>query len=306
METTNTNNIRSFQRFFDEDREVVYNLFDAFIAKTILEGKAIDFSKYAVDYYGQVEFATLEDENGQPVLFSELLCGEKGDGDYKKCVEYIINAPAVVLRKLLKNADWKAAHKGELVLIAHLHWLWSLGMSGVKTSCGKFGKLAGIKEDWMGVLNGYNPEEGLWDAYISAMGLKKELLLVYSVLHRFMTWPNKPEFKNVDEIKSAMVDFVFKTRIDLNAPVRNGLLHLCDPNRYINIYDYEMKMEWIEHHSSLLRYYKLSNFSTLQEQDSVYYSKRIGRVEDNIVYRADRTEDRIRYIMDRLCGVEMG
>ena len=211
METTNTNNIRSFQRFFDEDREVVYNLFDAFIAKTILEGKAIDFSKSAVDYYGQVEFATLEDENGQPILFSELLCGKKGAGDYKKCVEHIINAPAAVLRELLKNADWKAAHKGELVLVAHLHWLWSLGLSGVKTSCGKFGKYADIKEDWTGALNAYNLEDGLWYAHISAMGLKKELLLVYSILHRFMTWPNKPEFKSVDEIKSAMVDFVFKT-----------------------------------------------------------------------------------------------
>ena len=306
MEMTNTTINRSFQRFFDEDRDVVYNLFDAFIAKTFLEGKAIDFSKYAVDYYGQVEFATLEDENGQPILFSELLCGKKGDGDYKKCVEYIINAPAAVLRELLKNADWKAAHKGELVLVAHLHWLWSLGLSGVKTSCGKFGKYADIKEDWTGALNAYNLEDGLWYAHISAMGLKKELLLVYSILHRFMTWPNKPEFKSVDEIKSAMVDFVFKTRIDLNAPVRNGMLHLCDPDKYINIYDYEMKMEWIEHHSSLLRYYKSSEFSMLQEQDSVYYSKRIGRADENIVYRAERTEDKIRYIMDRLCGVDMG
>ena len=305
METTNTNNIRSFQRFFDEDREVVYNLFDAFIAKTILEGKAIDFSKGAIDYYGQVEFATLDDENGQPVSFSELLCGEKDAGDYKKCVEYIINAPAAVLRELLKNADWKAAHKGELVLVAHLHWLWSLGLSGVKTSCGKFGKYADIKEDWTGALNAYNLEDGLWYAHISAMGLKKELLLVYSILHRFMTWPNKPEFKNVDEIKSAMVDFVFKTRIDLNAPVRNGLLHLCDPHNYINIYDYEEKMDWIYQHDSLLRNYKVNDFSAMQNQDSVYYSKRIGRVEDNIVYRADRTEDKIRYITDRLCGVEM-
>ncbi len=305
METTNTNNIRSFQRFFDEDREVVYNLFDAFIAKTILEGKAIDFSKGAIDYYGQVEFATLDDENGQPVSFSELLCGEKDAGDYKKCVEYIINAPAAVLRELLKNADWKAAHKGELVLVAHLHWLWSLGLSGVKTSCGKFGKYADIKEDWTGALNAYNLEDGLWYAHISAMGLKKELLLIYSILHRFMTWPNKPEFKSVDEIKSAMVDFVFKTRIDLNAPVRNGLLHLCDPHNYINIYDYEEKMDWIYQHDSLLRNYKVNDFSAMQNQDSVYYSKRIGRVEDNIVYRADRTEDKIRYITDRLCGVEM-
>jgi hypothetical protein len=36
MEMANTTINRSFQRFFDEDREVVYNLFDAFIAKTIL------------------------------------------------------------------------------------------------------------------------------------------------------------------------------------------------------------------------------------------------------------------------------
>lgn len=306
METTNTNNIRSFQRIFDENREGIYNLFDAFIEKVIFEDKAIDFSKYAVDYYGQVEFATLEDENGQPVSFSELLCGKKGDADYKKCVEYIINAPAAVLRELLKNADWKAAHKGELVLVAHLHWLWSLGLSGVKTSCGKFGKYADIKEDWTGALNAYNLEDGLWYAHISAMGLKKELLLIYFILHRFVTWPKKPEFQNVNEIKSAMIDFIFKTRIDLNAPVRNGLLHLCDPHNYINIYDYEEKMEWIYQHDSLLRNYKVNDFSAMQNQDSVYYSKRIGRVEDNIVYRADRTEDKIRYIMDRLCGVDMG
>ena len=64
-------------------------------------------------------------------------------------------------------------------------------------------------------------------------------------------------------------------------------------------------MEWIYQHDSLLRNYKVNDFSAMQNQDSVYYSKRIGRVEDNIVYRADRTEDKIRYIMDRLCGTEM-
>ena len=305
METTNTNNIRSFQRFFDEDREVVYNLFDAFIAKTILEGKAIDFSKSAVDYYGQVEFATLEDENGQPVLFSELLCGERGNAGYKECVKYIIKAPVADLRRICKDPVSKKFCKRELLLVAHLHWLWSLGMSGVETSCGKFGKLFGIKEQWADTLNCCNLKDGLWYAHISAMGLKKELLLIYSILHRFMTWPNKPEFKSVDEIKSAMIDFIFKTRIDLNAPVRNGLLHLCDPHNYINIYDYEEKMDWIYQHDSLLRNYKVNDFSAMQNQDSVYYSKRIGRVEDNIVYRADRTEDKIRYITDRLCGVEM-
>ncbi len=305
METARTTDIRSLQRFYDEDREWIYNLFDAFIEKIVFENKAIDFSKGAIDYYGQVEFATLDDENGQPVSFSELLCGEKGNAGYKESAEYIIKAPVADLRNICKDSVLKKFYKRELLLVAHLHWLWSLGMSCVETSCGKFGKLFGIKEQWADTLNCCNLKDGLWFASVSAMGLKKELLLIYSILHRFVTWPKKPEFQDVHEIKAAMVDFIFKTRIDLNAPVRNGLLHLCDPHNYINIYDYEEKMEWIYQHDSLLRNYKVNDFSAMQNQDSVYYSKRIGRVEDNIVYRADRTEDKIRYIMDRLCGTEM-
>ena len=101
METARTTDIRSLQRFYDEDREWIYNLFDAFIEKIVFENKAIDFSKGAIDYYGQVEFATLDDENGQPVSFSELLCGEKGNAGYKESAEYIIKAPVADLRKIL-------------------------------------------------------------------------------------------------------------------------------------------------------------------------------------------------------------
>lgn len=302
MEMTKINNIHMFDRFVVNERESIYNLFAGFVECAMMEDRAIDFSKCAIDYQdGTIDFAKLVGENGEVISFTELVCGKNGDEQYKKSVEAIIKAPAAALRDLCKDVAWKEFHKDELLLLAHLHWLWSLGMSGVETSCGKFGKLAGVEEHWAENIGNYDVEQGLWFAHVSSMGLKKELLLIYSILYRFMTWPKKPEFQNVDQVKSALIDFIFKTRIDLDAPIRNGLLHLCDPDMYINIYSYEMKLNYIANHSSFLLNYKAEGFSTLQTQDSVYYSKRIGKVGDNNIYRADRTEDKIRFIFDRMC-----
>ena len=302
MEMTKINNIHVLDRFMVNEYEPIYNLFAGFVECTMMENRAVDFSKCAIDYQdGSIDFAELVGENGEEISFTELVCGKNGDEQYKKSVETIIKAPSAVLRELCKDVSWKEFHKAELLLIAHLYWLWSLGMSGVKTSCGKFGKLAGVKEQWAENVEDYNVNQGLWFAHVSAVGLKKELLLIYSILHRFLTWPNKPEFQDVDQVKSAMIDFIFKTRIDLDAPIRNGLLHLCDPDMYINLYSYELKLDYIASHSSFLQNYRAEGYTTLQAQDSVYYSKRIGKVDDNNVYRADRTEDKIRFIFDRMC-----
>jgi hypothetical protein len=128
-------------------------------------------------------------------------------------------------------------------------------------------------------------------------------MLIYSIFEQFITWPKKPTFKNLFELKQTLVHFIFKTKLDSVAPIRNGLLHFCNPDRYINFYSYESKVQYVESNSNLLRDYKVSDYAQMLTQDGLYFSTRIGKVEDHLVYKANRTEEKICYIYDKLTQV---
>ena len=181
---------------------------------------------------------------------------------------------------------------------AHLNWLWSLGMDGRHTNCGKFGEAASIGENWTEGLEGYEDKDGLWNA--KSVGTKKDLLLMRSIFYRFMTWPYKPEFKTVEEVKAAFIEYIFKTKKDCEALVRNGLLHFCNPDKYINIYSYEKKAAYVQSHSDLLEGYVVSDYSELRAQDSLFFSMRFKKEADCAPYQANRTEEKICYIYDKL------
>ena len=129
---------------------------------------------------------------------------------------------------------------------------------------------------------------------------KKDILLLDAIFHRFMSWPTRPEYNSVEEVKLALIDFVFKSKKQSDAPIRNGLLHFCDPDRYINMYLYEDKIGYVIRHSDMLRNYSLLNTAELRTQDSLYYSKQIGAKADKIAYQANRTEHKICYIFDKI------
>ena len=182
--------------------------------------------------------------------------------------------------------------------VAHLNWLWSLGMEGRHTGCGKFGEAVAIEENWMAGLEGYEGKDGLWN--VKLVGTKKDLFLLRSIFYRFITWPYKPEFKTVEEVKAAFVDYIFKTKKDCEAPVRNGLLHFCNPDKYINVYSYEKKAAFVQSHSDLLEGYVVSDYAELKLQDSLFFSMRFQKESECGPYQANRTEEKICYIHDKL------
>ncbi len=182
--------------------------------------------------------------------------------------------------------------------VAHLNWLWSLGMDGRHTGCGRFGEAVAIEENWMAGLKGYEGKDGLWN--VKLVGTKKDLFLLRSIFYRFITWPYKPEFKTVEEVKAAFIEYIFKTKKDCEAPVRNGLLHFCNPDKYINVYSYEKKAAFVQSHSDLLEGYVVSDYAELKLQDSLFFSMRFQKESECGPYQANRTEEKICYIHDKL------
>jgi hypothetical protein len=287
MEKKTTNNY-SYLRFAQEGKECIYDLFDAFLKKTIIEDRAIDFSKpVTVGDDGSIEFVTLE-QDGAEVAFSDLV---GGDPSYKSVFELYLR------RKARKAKDPLSARLA--LACAHLHWLWSLGMRS-ETSCGMYGKALSLKEHWMDGLEGYNRESGLWNGCTSDFGVKNDLALVFAIFHRFVTWPTKPQFNSVNQVKAALVEFVFKSKKNSGAPVRNGLLHLCDPDKYISWYSFESKVLFVMFHSEYLRGYKVSDYSELLAQDSLYFTRKYDKKLKLEPYQANRTEEKICYIFDKM------
>ena len=497
MEMSAVGNAPIVPRFKVADKEIIYKLFDAFVKKTLVENKAIDFTKPAVfNADGSIEFATLE-QIGEKELppFSEMICGttierfdfaaapemKRGElqADYEKrkkeyesankearkkieeqnisrrmyvhVVENIvgdtidkIKAPEAPKLKDGMDAaekerleteyklEQKAYEKGlryGAAIRAHLHWLWTLGMEGIKTFCGDFdGSDVGddlvLAECWDANLAGYNKMDGVWFArsfiygdpdevnkvvdelfslfvektnsddkklrkewveftkalfkdldfkklsqneeecrsncrilddffaqeekpkktkaskksensdepekprkesvvkaskfaenfkkkmlsYVNKKGYKdtlskyrkKDMQLMYHILERISSLPTRPQFKNMEDAKEILIHYVFKTNKDSDAPVRNGLLHLCNPDRYINMYLYEEKVELVESHSGLLRSYNVSNYAGFQRQDCLYFSKKWGTKDDRVSYLANRTEEKICFIFDEI------
>ena len=299
--------------------------------------------------------------------------------------------------------------------VAHLNWLWSLGMGMVGTSCGELSDEMGIQERWSENLSGYSVTDGLWQGrtyakgdrqatyaavkdlvsrfvaagaddkktnsewkgvlksvflgqdyagsrdcvilkeyfaeaekpkkvakqadaqesgeakkprketlvsvskaaekleksittYIEKKGYrdvmtksrKKDVVLLNAILYRFMTWPNKPEFETVEEVKAAFIEYIFKTKKGCEAPVRNGLLHFCNPDKYINMYSYEKKAAFVQSHSDLLDGYVVSDYSELKLQDNLFFTMKFTKESGYAPYQANRTEEKICYIYDRL------
>ena len=299
--------------------------------------------------------------------------------------------------------------------VAHLNWLWSLGMGMVDTSCGELSDEMGIEERWSENLAGYNVKDGLWQGrvyvkgdrqaaytavkalvskfvaagadekktsnewkgvlksvflsqdyadsrdclilkeyftdaekpkkvakqgnaqesgeakkprketlvpaskfaekfeksiatYIEKKGYKddlakfrkKDIVLLNDIFNRFLTWPNKPEFKTVEEVKAAFIEYIFKTKKDCEALVRNGLLHFCNPDKYINMYSYEKKAAYVQSHSDLLAGYVVSDYSELKMQDNLFFSMKFQKESGCPPYQANRTEEKICYIYDKL------
>lgn len=376
MDDSNNINAKMLGRFAVPGQEIVYKLFDAFLSKTVLEDRLIDFSKPLVEHDdGSVEFETLNADDGASLpSFSQLILGQpvasvyefldepllekpeepakprdlnppERPGDYKeikvpkrkkkdtdeeyqaKMLKYEQDVKerdeknrvrmenfekryneymerhgsrlkeyeklaAQYPEKLTAYQEWHNSfiekNKVYLMIAFHLYWLWSLGANNVAVGCGPYGKLMELETPAY-------PDMGLWK--VQVLGMRKDLKLIYSTFERILSWPKRPKFNTLAEVKAALVNFVLKVRKDSSAQVRNGLLHLCNPEKFTNMYTYQEKVEYVLQHDSALQGYHTSDMAEMNRNDSVFFSKKnVGGKKFDGDYQGLRTEEKISHI----------
>ena len=376
MDDSNNINAKMLGRFAVPGQEIVYKLFDAFLSKTVLEDRLIDFSKPPIEHDdGSVEFETLNADDGASLpSFSQLILGQpvasvyefldepllekpeeptkprdlnppERPGDYKeikvpkrkkkdtdeeyqaKMLKYEQDVKerdeknrvrmenfekryneymerhgsrlkeyeklaAQYPEKLTAYQEWHNSfiekNKVYLMIAFHLYWLWSLGANNVAVGCGPYGKLMALEAPIF-------PDMGLWK--VQVLGMRRDLKLIYSIFERILSWPRRPKFNTVAEVKAALVDFILKVRKDSSAQVRNGLLHLCNPEKFTNMYTYQEKVEFVLQHDSALQGYHTSDMAEMNRNDSVFFSKKnVGGKKFDGDYQGLRTEEKIRHI----------
>ena len=376
MDDSNNINAKMLGRFAVPGQEMVYKLFDAFLSKTVLEDRLIDFSKPPIEHDdGSVEFEVLNAGDGAPVpSFSQLILGQpvasvyefldepllekpeepakprdlnppERPGDYKeikvpkrkkkdtdeeyqaKMLKYeqevkerdeknrvrmenfekryneymerhgsrlkeYEKLAAQYPEKLTAYQEWHNSfiekNKVYLMIAFHLYWLWSLGANNVAVGCGPYGKLMALEAPIF-------PDMGLWN--VQVLGMRRDLKLIYSTFERFLSWPKRPKFNTLAEVKAALVNFILKVRKDSPAQVRNGLLHLCNPEKFTNMYTYQEKVEYVLQHDSALQGYHTSDMAEMNRNDSVFFSKKnVGGKKFDGDYQGLRTEEKISHI----------
>ena len=376
MDDSNNINAKMLGRFAVPGQEIVYKLFDAFLSKTVLEDRLIDFSKPPIEHDdGSVEFETLNADDGASLpSFSQLILGQpvasvyefldesllekpeeptkprdlnppERPGDYKeikvpkrkkkdtdeeyqaKMLKYEQDVKerdeknrvrmenfekryneymerydsrlkeyeklaAQYPEKLTAYQEWHNSfiekNKVYLMIAFHLYWLWSLGANNVALGCGAYGQLMDLETPAY-------PDMGLWN--VQVLGMRRDLKLIYSIFERILSWPRRPKFNTVAEVKAALVDFILKVRKDSSAQVRNGLLHLCNPEKFTNMYTYQEKVEYVLQHDSALQGYHASDMAEMNRNDSVFFSKKnVGGKKFDGDYQGLRTEEKISHI----------
>lgn len=276
-------------RFMNTDAKVIYDLFDAFVKATLVDDRAIDFSKpVMVTEDGSLEFATRDEK------FSDII-----SGDFNVQVVKAPRKPAKPSQAQMESynaqvdeADAKRAAllQSKGLLYAHLNWLWTLGANNMKTSCGADNlKALGIEKEEGAAFTG---KTGLWKA--SAGSSQKELSLICNVLFRFATTTPqiKALFTTVEEVKQCLVNLAWKVKSYEKNNARHGLLHLCDPDNYIGLYSAEAKIQWIND-SHVSRKDFVDPYNKCDQANAIYYK------DEKLGYRYPTTDALICFIEDK-------
>lgn len=311
-------------RFKNLDNEVIYDLFDAFVKATLVDDRAIDFSKpVTVSEDGSRVFAT-RDEKFSDIISSDfkvqvvkaprkpvkpsmpkkpkdsenhekmrkyeaaraMFSQEKYDAQMKEYQTQLERYEAEVAEAVRKRADLLRS-KG--LLYAHLNWLWTLGMNNAKTSCGADNlKSLDIEKEEGDAFTGKN---GLWKA--SSGSMQKEQSFICNVLFRFATTNPaiKAMFNTVADVKQCLVDIVWKVKASEKINARHGLLHFCDPDNYSALYSTEEKVHVVDdHRGSLVGF--MDPYNRCDVVNSLYYR------DEKLGYRYPTTDAQICYLVD--------
>lgn len=220
-----------FPRFKQQNKWVIYNLFDAFIDATLIRNRAIDFSVApTMDSKREIHFDLMN------IKFTDLL---NLDISSLKVGNASLDNETNVLSKISALPN-KSEYS---LLFAHLNWLWSLGFSesAIKsTTCGSYGKNVGI----VNCKSLAFVESGLWSPQNATGRKPNDFVFMYDVFKQYMNTSVRAgdvALAKKDLERIALAEFPKNS-----TPMANAFLHYCNPDEHIHIFASDVKRKILE------------------------------------------------------------
>lgn len=223
-------------RFYIRGNEIIYALADAFIEATLIKNRAVDFDispriaseNHCVFDTLQKKFVDLLNLSDLPNLY------KNGNGLFSQddTLDYLNQK-----KNNGQNVD------DYYLLLAHLHWLWSLGIT-MQTTCGKYGNLQ--KE-----MSVAFPKGGLWSADNAMARKPNDFKFMIDVFQAYFQQQMLPI--NIQQAKAELEKIVLNAYPSNPTPMANALLHYCNPDRHIHIFASEIKKRIVRDAPSLTK-----------------------------------------------------
>ena len=154
---------------------------------------------------------------GEGIKFSELVCGDKTRAYSDKVISYI-KAPHHT--KDSNKVTKKAVCGGDPETTKKLKLLWE-HLKLLETIC----------NDQVDDFRITNYESTKNHSY------KKSQILLYWILQQYLTWPNKPEYQSLEEVKETLIYFANRVKQNLDSFTRYSLMHVCNPEKFETLED---------------------------------------------------------------------
>lgn len=156
----------------------------------------------------------------------------------------------------------------ENILYAHVEWLVS--------HIAEFAKTLGMK---------------------ASLRSNKNRDLICVIFNQIATLRNKPEMGSADDAKKLLERFAFRTLIRCDAPIRNGVLHFCNPDEHAFVLAFKEKVRIAKTHEAELAG---SGIPTRNFAAAAYEGYGRNYKDFHVDYDADRTEAMLQVIYDKL------
>lgn len=214
-------------RFKMQGNEIIYALFDAFVEITLIRNQAIDFSiAPCIEHTECCKFDSLQNK------FTDLLNLVDLQSLYKDNKSLLAQDD---IKKWITNKKNLGQGVDDYnLLLAHLHWLWSLGID-MPTTCGGYA----TDGESFAFTKG-----GLWSAETASSRKPSDFKFMIDVFKNYFNQQMRP--MTIEQAKFELERIVLQLYTSNSTPMANAFLHYCDPNKHIHIFASEVKQKIIE------------------------------------------------------------
>lgn len=298
-------------RFQKSSSEKVYRLFNAFVQKTFVENKAIDFSKPIIEHEdGSLEFESLEKS------FKDLL----------NSVPVVDSMPCLTVSKLAKKPEKKSMPKEPQLkrtskdtdetfakkqaefpeklksyqkkLKEYEEYLKNFDEAKFQEECKAYEEFLNNSEELLSTLELVRAHLNWIWSLGKELGLEassvirdKNIEFACGIFKRFITSLIYDSCTDVDTMKQELLKFCYKASSTTDFAIRHCLEHLCNPNVNIALFSVDEKLRILKEHESIARAIRFKQ-PMYYEGYALYY-KDVKRG-----YYSACTEDRICQIFD--------